>query len=178
MQKKIIFLDGDGTLWYPKKTKRTEKPHWIYNDLETKDNYLEHLELTPNLKETLRSLKEKGILLVVVSANPRSEEFAVPEIIERLNNFGLTNLFHSVRSSMGDNPAGKGEVILHVLKTLGLGKESALMVGDSFNYDYMAAKNVGVDAFWIENTVNRVPEVMPVDLQSIKEVSDLLNILV
>lgn len=23
MKKKIIFLDGDGTLWYPKTTKRT-----------------------------------------------------------------------------------------------------------------------------------------------------------
>ena len=57
MKKKIVFLDGAGTLWYPKATKRTQKPHWIYHDPETKDNYLEHLELTPRTKETLELLK-------------------------------------------------------------------------------------------------------------------------
>ena len=59
MKKKIIFLDGDGTLWYPQKTKRTQKPHRIYCDDKIKDNYLEHLELTPNTKETLQDFKDR-----------------------------------------------------------------------------------------------------------------------
>jgi FMN phosphatase YigB (HAD superfamily) len=149
MKKKIIFLDGDGTIWYPKKTKRTEKPHWIYHDPILKDDYLPHLELTPDLKETLVKLREKDIYLVVVSANPRAEHIAV----------------------------GETGVMLQVLDTLKLEKEDALMVGDSFYYDYQAAKDAGIDAFWIENNVGKVPEVMPADLQSIKEVSDILKVL-
>lgn len=177
MKKKIIFLDGDGTLWYPKKTKRTEKPHWVYHDLETKDNYLEHIELTPKTKETLEALNVSGIYLVVISANPYAEDIAIKEIKERLEHFGLVNLFHSVRSSLGSDPQGKAGVMLDVLKVLNLNKEDALMVGDSYFYDYMAAKDVGIDAFWIENSVGKVPEVMPSDLQSIKEMSDILDIL-
>ena len=32
--KTIIFFDGDGTIWYPKNTKRKVAPHWIYSDKE------------------------------------------------------------------------------------------------------------------------------------------------
>ncbi len=177
MKKKIIFLDGDGTLWYPKKTKRTVKPHWVYHDAETKDNYLEHLELTPNAKDTLEKLSARGIYLVIISANPYAEDIAIAEIKDRLNYFGITSLFYSIRSSPGDNPDGKASVLLEIIEKLGLEKEDALMIGDSYFYDYEAIKKVGVDAFWIENTVSKVPEIMPEDLKSLKEVKDLLNII-
>src|SRR5665647_1602269 len=171
MKKKIIFLDGDGTLWYPKATKRTQKPHWIYHDPMTKNNYLEHLELTPKTKETLKAFSDKGIYLVIISANPYAEEIAVKEIKERLEHFKLVGLFHSYHSSSGSDPQGKAEIMLKVIKTLNLNKEDALMVGDSYYYDYLAAKNVGIEAFFIENEVSKMPEIMPADLQSIKEVS-------
>jgi len=177
MKKKIVFLDGDGTLWYPKTTKRTKKPHWIYHDPETKDNYLEHLELTPRTKETLETLKEKGIYLVVLSANPYAEELAIKEIKERLEYFGLSSLFYAHRSSSGDDPNGKASIMLEILSSLGLGKEDALMVGDSYFYDYLAAKNIGVDAFFIENSVSKMPDEIPRDLKSIKEIHELLDIL-
>ncbi len=177
MKKKIIFLDGDGTMWYPKATKRTQKPHWIYHDPETKDNYLEHLELTPKLKETVEKLTERGIYLVVISANPYAEDVAIKEIKERLGHFGLISLFHSCRSSAGDNPEGKAEIMLEILTDLGLEKSDALMVGDSYFYDYLSAKNIGVDAFFIENTISKMPEEIPGDIQTIREVSDLLDIL-
>lgn len=177
MKKKIIFFDGDGTLWYPKMTKRTQKPHWIYHDPITKDEYLEHLELTPKTKETLEALSDKGIYLVIISANPYAEGIAVKEIKERLEHFGLVGLFHSYHSSLGSDPQGKAGIMLEVIKTLNLDKEDALMVGDSYYYDYLAAKNIGIDAFFIENEVSKMPEIMPADLQSIKEVNELLNII-
>jgi phosphoglycolate phosphatase-like HAD superfamily hydrolase len=177
MKKKIVFLDGDGTLWYPKTTKRTKKPHWIYHDPETKDNYLEHLELTPRTKETLETLRKKEIYLVVLSANPYAEEVAIKEMKERLEYFGLSSLFYAYRSSSGDDPNGKASIMLEILSSLGLGKEDALMVGDSYFYDYLAAKNIGVDAFFIENSVSKMPEEIPQDLKSIKEIHELLDIL-
>jgi FMN phosphatase YigB (HAD superfamily) len=175
MKKKIIFLDGDGTLWYPKKTKRSEKPHWVYHDPLTKDNYLEHLELTPKIEETLEKFIEMGIILVVVSAHPFEEKEAILDIKKRVNHFGLSNFFHSVRSSIGSDSKGKSVVMLDVLKSLGLNKEDALMVGDSYFYDYMAAKDIGIDTLWIENSVSEFPEVLPKDLVKINEVSDILQ---
>lgn len=177
MKKKIVFLDGDGTLWYPKATKRTQKPHWIYHDPAIKDNYLEHLELTPRTKETLEALREKGMYLVVLSANPYAEDMAIKEIKERLEYFGLTSLFYAHRSSDGNDPNGKASIILEILSLLGLQREDALMVGDSYFYDYLAARNVGVDALFIENNVSKMPDEIPQDLQSIKEVHELIDIL-
>lgn len=178
MKKKVVFLDGDGTLWYPKSTKRTRKPHWIYHDPETKDNTLAHLELTPKIKETLEELRGRGIYLAVISANPRVAEVAEQEIKERLEHFGLVHLFHVYRSSSGDDPNGKAVRIVEILSFLGLQKEDALMVGDSYFFDYLAAKNIGVDALFIENSVSRMPDEIPKDLQSIKEVHELVDILV
>lgn len=177
MKKKILFLDGDGTLWYPSLTKRTQKPHWVYHDQKTKDNYLEHIELTPNTKETLEFFHKKGLYLVVVSANPSDEELATKEIGERLSHFGLNKLFYTYRSSKGNDPNGKTAIMLEIIKDLGLTKEDALMIGDSYFYDYIAAKKDGIDAFFIENEVSEMPEVMPDNLQSIKEVHDLLDII-
>jgi len=177
MKKKIVFLDGDGTIWYPKATKRTQKPHWIYHDPETKDNYLKHLELTPRTKETLEYLNKKGLLLVVLSANPYAEDIAIKEIKERLEHFGLASLFYTYRSSEGNDPNGKASIILEILSSLGLDKRDALMVGDSYFYDYLAAKDIGVDAFFIENSVSKMPDEIPHDIKSIKEIHELVDIL-
>ena len=38
-KKKIVFFDGDGTLWYPKDTRHTEPPHWIYHEKRSLDGY-------------------------------------------------------------------------------------------------------------------------------------------
>ncbi len=177
MKKKVLFLDGDGTLWYPSSTKRTQKPHWVYHDEKTKDNYLEYIELTPGTKEALETFHKKGLYLVVVSANPYDEEIAVKEIKERLDYFGLSELFYACRASEGSDPNGKTAIMLEIIEELGLTKEDALMVGDSYFYDYLAAKESGIDAFFIENEVSKMPETMPDDLQSIKEVHDLVDIL-
>lgn len=177
MKKKLIFLDGDGTLWYPSRTKRNQKPHWVYHDPETKDNALEHMEFVPNVKESLLKLKEKGMTLVLISASPYPAEVANKELQEKLEFFGLLDLFHSYCSSPGDRSEGKGELMLEILESLHLTKDGALMVGDSYFYDYLAAKDIGIDAFFIENEYAKMPEEIPADVQIIREVSDLLDIL-
>ena len=172
--KRIIFFDGDGTLWYPRATKRTRKPHWVYHDSAIKDNFLVHLELAPKIKETLNLFLEQGVYLVVISASPESEEVAMKEMHEKLEYFGIEKLFYTYRVSAGDNPEGKASIILEILEELNLKKEDAVMVGDSYYYDYLAAKNIGIDALFIENTVSKMPSEIPEDLQVIREISDLL----
>lgn len=177
MEKKLLFLDGDGTLWYPSSTKRTRKPHWIYLDETTKDDYLKLLELTPGTKKALQHFYKKGVLLVVISANPHDEATAIAEITARLQHFKIETLFYAVRASNGNDPNGKTAVMLEIISKLGLSEKDALMVGDSYSYDYLAAKNASIDAFFIENTISKMPETLPGNLQSIKEIHDLITIL-
>ena len=99
------------------------------------------------------------------------------ELLEKLRFFGLLNFFHSYHSSPGDQPEGKAKIILEILKSLNLTKENALMIGDSFFYDYLAVKNVGVDALFIKNEYAKMPNEIPKNLQTIKEVSEVLSIL-
>lgn len=38
-----------------------------------------------------------------------------------------------------------------------------------------AAKNVGIDAIWIENPVSTLPDILPINFQKIIELSDVLS---
>ncbi len=174
--KKVVFLDGDGTIWYPKSTKRTQKPHWIYHDLKTKENYLEHMELAPKIIETLETLHSSGVQFVLVSANPEPPEIAEPELLEKLEYFNILNFFTSYHSSLGDDPMDKTNVILRVIKSMGIEKDQALMIGDSYFYDYQAAKDSGIDAYWIRNEVAKRPERFPSDLKALNEVYEIVDL--
>ncbi|MGA1050382.1 MAG: HAD family hydrolase [Minisyncoccia bacterium] len=174
--KKVVFLDGDGTIWYPKSTKRTQKPHWVYNHPEIKRNYLEHMELAPKIIETLQTLNSLGVQLVLVSANPSPPKIAELELLEKLEYFNILNFFTSYHSSAGDDPMGKTSVILKVISSMGIKKDQALMIGDSYFYDYQAAKDSGIDAYWIRNNVTKNPEEFPKDLKALNEVYEILDL--
>lgn len=58
-KKKIIFFDADGTLWYPKSTKYSKMPHWVYLESQNPDDYLKHLVVIPSVLKTLKKLKDK-----------------------------------------------------------------------------------------------------------------------
>ena len=173
MKKKIIFFDGDGTLWYPKATKRTRKPHWVYHDEQAKDSYLGHLELTPGTKEVLSTLHERGVYLVVISAHPSVEDIALAEIKEKLDYFEISDYFYAYRASEGSNPQGKVAIMEEVIEKLNLTKDDAIMVGDSYFYDYLAPKEAGIDALFIQNEVSEMPDTLPTELQTISEIADL-----
>ncbi|MAG26261.1 hypothetical protein CMI47_11960 [Candidatus Pacearchaeota archaeon] len=150
MKKKIVFFDGDGTLWYPKTTKYEEKPHWIYHNEKTKDDPNEHIELTPFVVETLRELKEKGITIVILSANPYSPKIANKILKDKVKYFKLTNYIDETHATPPIMKA-KGEYILKTLKKFNLNKKDALMVGDTYLWDCKPAKDVGTDALLINS---------------------------
>ncbi|WP_245609170.1 phosphoglycolate phosphatase [Sulfurovum lithotrophicum] len=111
------------------------------------DFYAKHLaESTvtyPHVEETLRSLKNNGYRLAVITNKP----FAFVGPI--LKNLGLDDLFELIQG--GDslpqkkpNPAP----LLHTCRTLGLSVETSLMVGDSKN-DIIAAKAAGMQSIGV-----------------------------
>lgn len=148
--KKIVFFDGDGTLWYPKLTGRTVKPWWIYLDESTKENYLDHMEIDPNVITTLSDLKKRGVKLILLSTHPDSLENAADILKSKVDHFNLHDLFDA-HYATSEYPEAKGEKMLEILADYGINKDDALMIGDSYKWDYKPAKDCGVDAILIDS---------------------------
>ncbi len=146
--KKIVFLDGDGTLWYPKLTRRKKAPHWIYSDPVTSKDPNNHLVLTPSSLRVLKRLKQMGVKLAVLSIVPHPKREAQKILARRVSHFGLTEYFDEVYPVQED-PDAKGKLIETVLRREGIPKSKALMVGDSYVYDYKSAMKRGIPAVLI-----------------------------
>lgn len=168
MKKSIVFFDGDGTLWYPKKTKYAKHPVWLYKDRRFK-NHINHLIMTPSALSTIRRLKKEKIITVVLSTHPHQPKVADAIINHKIKHFGLEELFDEVHATSVD-PESKGEFMLKILKKRIIPKSKALMVGDSYKWDYKPAKKRGIDALLIES------EYEPMKAQvknTIKKLSDI-----
>jgi len=176
MKKKIVFFDGDGILWHPKSTKRSKTPHWVYHDEKTKENPNAHLELVPNLVETLRKLKEKDIMLIILSANPHSREKANKMMKEKVEYFKIAELVDEVHATPAVMKA-KGNFILDVLARHKLNKKDALMVGDTYLWDCKPANNVGVDSVLIDSEYRRNLPNWKRAKKVIKEIKDVLELI-
>ncbi len=153
--KKIIFFDGDGTLWYPKKTKFNEKPWWVYNDSKTKLNPNKHQILMPDVRKSLGKLKSKGIILVAISTQPQSTKAKRDaNLINKLRYFKIEKFFDDIISSKiianHSKPDTKDKSMLFILKKRNIPKSQALMIGDSYMHDYLPARKIGIDCVLIE----------------------------
>jgi len=167
MKKKIIFFDGDGTLWYPKKTKYAKHPVWLYKDKRFK-KHTNHLIMTPSALSTIEKLKRMGIITVVLSTHPHSPKEADAIIKHKIKHFELGGLFDEVHAT-GVHPESKGEFMLKILKKRKIPKSKALMVGDSYKWDFEPAKKRGIDALLIESEY----EPMKMQVKTIKKLSDI-----
>src|SRR3989338_2056379 len=155
--KKIIFFDGDGTLWYPKSTKWTKKPHWIYSESALPKDYLRHLVLTPRTTETLAVLKRCGIILVALSTHPHKRLEADMHMGRKIRHLQLDEIFDFIYTAR-PFPWGKGKVMERVLKKLKIPKTGTLLIGDSYVYDYLSARKVGIDCFLIKTPYLDIPK--------------------
>jgi len=169
--KKIIFFDADGTLWYPKTTKRDRHPVWIYKDKRYK-KYEQHLELIPSTLSTLKKLKSLRIIMVILSTSPHPTKKAHKILKKKVTHFNLEEFFDEVHATK-EIPSSKGEYIEKILKERGLSKQSALMVGDSYKWDYSSAQSKGIDALLIQTKYEK----NKVDKEhSIKKLKGLLRL--
>ena len=179
--KKIIFFDGDGTLWYPKKTKYKEHPVWLYRDPITKktitsfeaEKAVKHQMLIPTVLSTLKKLKKLNIILVVLSTNPYPPKEADISIKGRVKHFQLGDLFDEVHATR-EYHGSKGEFMLRILQERGIPKNKALMVGDSYKWDIKSALNVGIAGVLIETKYEKHPATKRIK-RKINKMSELLN---
>lgn len=174
MKKEIIFFDGDGTLWYPKKTKYQEKPHWIYSLSKDVAVHYKHLIMAPTVLVTLRKLKKLGVITILLSTHPHSPKEADFIINHKVSHFKLNGLFDEVHATR-EYYGSKGEFILKILKKRGIPKTKALMVGDHYHWDYKPAKEIGIDALLIESDYMKKDHQGKKIKRIIKKLSDIFN---
>lgn len=167
--KTFIFFDGDGTLWYPIKTKHTVLPHWLYLDKSIKDKH-PHLMLIPQVENTLRRLKKLGVLTVILSTHPHEKDEAYRILNKKVKHFNLEELFTEVHATR-EHYASKGEYITEILSRLNIPKNRALMVGDNYKWDYKPARKIGVDALLVESAYMKKDK----RLKTLKKFGDILN---
>ena len=171
--KKIVFFDGDGTLWYPSASRRERAPFWVYRDESTKETYLKHMELTPEALSTLQALRGRGIVNVILSTHPHPPDEAIVVLKEKVAHFSVGDLFDEVHATR-ENMEAKGEKILEILASRGLNKADGLMVGDSYRWDYLPARNVGVDAVLLESAYRQEHADSAAITDVIQELGDIL----
>lgn len=176
MGKRIIFFDGDGTIWYPKKTKRSVRPFWIYSDSRIGKDHLDHLMLIPRTLSVLKRFRKKGIRLVIVSTHPHPPKEADLLLHGKVKHFKLDSIFDEWHTSR-DVPGGKGKKMVQVLKRLGIPKRKALMVGDSYRFDYLAARAVGIDALLFKTPYMKHPRRGPRISRTIEDISEIPSML-
>tara|TARA_Y100000310_G_scaffold345189_1_gene462503 strand:+ start:3110 stop:3640 length:531 start_codon:yes stop_codon:yes gene_type:complete len=174
MNKKIIFFDGDGTLWYPKSTKYSEMPHWIYLKSKKTGVHFKHLIMIPTVLSTLKKLKKMGVVTVLLSTHPHPPKEANSIINHKARHFKLNELFDEIHATR-EYHGSKGEFIGKILKERKLSKSKALMVGDHYHWDYEPAKNVGVDALLIESEYMRKIIQSKRIKRTIRKLSDIFN---
>jgi len=173
MKKKIIFFDGDGTLWYPKKTKYSKHPIWLYKDKRFK-NYAAHLIMIPSVLSTIKKLKQMGIITIVLSTHPQSPKEANVIINHKMKHFKLKDFFDEVHATKM-YPESKGEFILKILSRRKIPKSKALMVGDSYKWDYKSANEMGVDAVLIESEYEPMKKQVKRTIKKLSDIFEYLN---
>ena len=99
----------------------------------------EHLKLYPNVEETLKEIKNKGIKLAIVSDAPNREAWM------RICYLKLHNIFDVV-IAFDDSKERKPSPAPFklALGKLGLSSDEVLMVGDWPDRDVVGAKNMGI----------------------------------
>jgi FMN phosphatase YigB (HAD superfamily) len=176
MKKKIIFFDGDGTLWYPKKTKHKEAPHWVYKLKGDGKFHNSQLIMTPTAVSTIKKLKKLGIITVILSTHPHPPKKAQLVLKEKIKHFNLKRLFDETIATPAKGPnISKGKFIIKILSKRKIPKSKALMIGDSYSWDYRPTRDVGVDALLLESDYLKKNSIGKRVRKTIKRLSDILK---
>ena len=102
------------------------------------EKVLHDVPLFPGAKDLLLRLKEAGVLLAVASDFPVSSKLGILGV-DGLWDFELST---EDTNYLKPNP----EPFLEIAKGLGIAPEAILYVGNSYEYDVLGAKNVGMAA--------------------------------
>ncbi len=163
VEKEYLKIGPEALEWYDIK-------YWIKKfDLGTswKDILLsckDKLKLYPEVKEVLERLSEENQLIIISNA---ANEFIEIE----MEALGLKKYFSAIFSAVSNFGKTKKdkEVYEKVCNELGANKDKIIHVGDNYEFDYLAAKQAGIKAYYLDRKGNMNGSYVVRDLKEFEE---------
>jgi putative hydrolase of the HAD superfamily len=109
-------------------------------------------ELFPTARETIETLKAKGVLLALVTNGAATVQRA------KIERFALADLFDHIQIE-GEHGFGKPEdrAYLHAMAALGVTPAETWMVGDHLEWEVVAPQRLGIHAVWCDGFGRGLP---------------------
>ena len=107
----------------------------------------------PGARETIETLKERGVLLALVTNGGSATQRA------KIGRFSLASLFDHIQIE-GEHGFGKPEerAYLHAMEALGVEAHETWMVGDNLEWEVAAPQRLGIFAIWHDAFGQGLPE--------------------
>ncbi len=127
------------------------------------------VEAVAGAGEVLKRLAMQATLIVATSASISDES----QIRAALARVGLDTCIHKIYCFKNTGLPKSPPFYRHILRDLGAAPEEAVMIGDSFESDVLAANQAGLDAVWFNphssekrlgqqhTTIHGLPELIP-----------------
>ncbi|RLF52777.1 MAG: HAD family hydrolase [Thermoplasmata archaeon] len=125
---------------------------------------IDKLEMYPEVKEVLESLGKENELIIISNA---ANEFIEIE----MEVLGLKKYFSHVFSAVSNFKKTKKDKEIYelVCKEMGIDKNQLIHVGDNYEFDYLAAKQAGIKAFYLDRKGNMNGSFVVRDLKEFEE---------
>ncbi|MCD6330605.1 MAG: HAD family hydrolase [Thermoplasmata archaeon] len=144
--------------------------YWIRKfdlDIDWKDllmSCIDKLEMYPEVKEVLESLGKENELIIISNA---ANEFIEIE----MEVLGLKKYFSRIFSAVSNFKKTKKdrEIYELVCKEMGIDKDKLIHVGDNYEFDYLAARQAGIKAFYLDRKGNMNGSFVVRDLKEFEE---------
>ena len=137
-------------------------------------NALARLVVTPRTRSTLRRLRKDGIRLILLSTHPFGPRKSQRLLRTKLEHLGILKLFDSFQAT-ALRPTSKPANIINILRRFEIPRSHALMVGDSYKWDYKPALKNRIPALLLDSDYAPSLRVVPKS-RRISELSDILAI--
>jgi putative hydrolase of the HAD superfamily len=114
-------------------------------------------ELFPSARETVETLKAKGVLLALITNGPASAQRA------KIDRFALAGLFHHIQIE-GEHGFGKPEdrAYHHAMEVLNVTPAETWIVGDHLEWEVAAPQRLGIYAVWCDAFGRGLPADSPI----------------
>ncbi|MDO8556154.1 MAG: HAD hydrolase-like protein, partial [Nanoarchaeota archaeon] len=139
-----------------------------------KDQAEDHLTITPTTYNTLKQLKKKGITIICISTSPKNKKEAQRLLKRKIKLFKLDKFIDESYPAQTYQQS-KPEIIMKILKNKGISKKEALMVGDTYSWDYKPMMDHNIDALLIDSKYKKHPLNKKIRQRTIKNLKDLLK---
>ncbi|MFA5763623.1 MAG: HAD family hydrolase [archaeon] len=141
---------------------------WPLWDKAYSDNYAEFAQIYPNVFDTIKKLKEQGILLFIFSTK---YSYLVKQALDK---FEVSNYFQEIIGGEFEPIKPAPVAVENILKKYGLEKDELLLVGDS-EVDKESAQNANIKFVLIDyKKKSQIKEYY----KKIESLSELENILI